>query len=145
MAKYLLSYDEQDVKNGNLDVSPDGVLKSAGKGPAVVTVLHITVTSYDPDTDTVRIIADKTPSEMTLAAAEGPIWCTVTLPKGINGSEQGTPITIGLAPGYAGGPPVFGSFTQLKHESDSGNNANLHTVWPKSDTEWGIHMDYFGS
>lgn len=31
MAKYLLSYDEQDVKNGNLDVSPDGVLKSAGK------------------------------------------------------------------------------------------------------------------
>ncbi len=32
MAKYLLSYDEQDVKNGKLDVSPDGVLKSAGKG-----------------------------------------------------------------------------------------------------------------
>ena len=36
MAKYLLSYDEQDVKNGNLDVSPDGVLKSAGKGGAVM-------------------------------------------------------------------------------------------------------------
>ena len=36
MAKYLLSYDEQDVKNGNLDVSPDGVLKSAGKGGAVL-------------------------------------------------------------------------------------------------------------
>lgn len=27
MAKYLLSYDEQDVKNGKLDVSPDGVFR----------------------------------------------------------------------------------------------------------------------
>ena len=39
MAKYLLSYDEQDVKNGNLDVSPDGVLKSAGTGASDDTLV----------------------------------------------------------------------------------------------------------
>lgn len=36
MAKYLLSYDERDVKEGKLDVSPDGVLKSAGNGETVL-------------------------------------------------------------------------------------------------------------
>ncbi len=145
MAKYLLSYDEQDVKNGNLDVSPDGVLKSAGKGPAMVTVLHITVTSYDDVTGTATIIADKTPSEMMLAAAEGPIWCTVTIPKGIIDGEQSIPMTIGLAPGYAGDKPVFGSFVKQPHDSDSGNNVNAHTVRPKSDTEWLLELSYLGS
>lgn len=144
MAKYLLSYDEQDVKNGNLDVSPDGVLKSAGKGPAMVTVLHITVTSYDDVTGTATIIADKTPSEMMLAAAEGPVWCTVAIPAGTINSEQSIPMTIGLAPGYAGGEVVFGSFVQLRHDSD-GNNVNARTVHPKSDTEWLVNLSYLGS
>ena len=145
MAKYLLSYDEQDVKNGNLDVSPDGVLKSAGKGPAMVTVLHITVMSYDNVADTATIIADKTPSEMNLAAAEGPIWCTVTIPKGVINSEQSTPMTIGLALGYAGGEPVFGSFVLQPHDSDSGDNVTVHTVHPKSNTEWLLNVSYLGS
>jgi hypothetical protein len=41
MAKYLLSYDEQDVKNGNLDVSPDGVLRSAGKSATERPVIYL--------------------------------------------------------------------------------------------------------
>lgn len=40
MAKYLLSYDEQDVKNGKLDVSPDGILKSAGNGETVLPYVY---------------------------------------------------------------------------------------------------------
>ena len=32
MAKYLLSYDEEDVKAGRLDVDSEGVLRSAGGG-----------------------------------------------------------------------------------------------------------------
>ena len=144
MAKYLLSYDEQDVKNGNLDVSPDGVLKSAGNGPAVVTVLHITVTSYDPDTDTATIIADKTPSEMALAAEKGPIWCSVAIPAGIVGGESSSSMIIGLAPGYAGGDPVFGSFVLQPHDTD-GDNVNAHVVRPKSNTEWLLNTSYLGS
>ena len=53
MAKYLLSYDEQDVKNGKLDVSPDGVLRSAGSSeePPVIYIKNVNeqVAYVDPD------------------------------------------------------------------------------------------------
>lgn len=68
MAKYLLSYDEQDVKNGNLDVSPDGVLKSAGKLGSSGIDYYPVYLSVDEDQN---MSADKTFAQIMDAARHG--------------------------------------------------------------------------
>lgn len=75
MAKYLLSYDEQDVKNGNLDVSPDGVLKSAGNGGAVMPQM-VLFTETDSDGNT--LCCGRKCSEMT--KEEALALCLQTMP-----------------------------------------------------------------
>ena len=69
MAKYLLSYDEADVKKGNLDVSPDGVLRSAGKSGSDEPVLPQKVLAYDYNGSNGYLWCGQPASEMTLEEA----------------------------------------------------------------------------
>ena len=75
MAKYLLSYDEADVKKGNLDVSPDGVLKSSGNGE---TVLPQKVLFRSTDSEGNILCCGQKASEMTLE--EGLALCLSKMP-----------------------------------------------------------------
>ena len=75
MAKYLLSYDEQDVKNGKLDVSPDGILKSAGNGE---TVLPQKVLFRSTDSEGNILCCGQKASEMTIE--EGLALCFSKMP-----------------------------------------------------------------
>ena len=78
MAKYLLSYDEQDVKNGNLDVSPDGVLKSAGKSGSDEPVLPQKVLFTETDSEGNTLCCGRKCSEMT--KEEALALCLQTMP-----------------------------------------------------------------
>ena len=68
MAKYLLSYDEQDVKEGKLDVSPDGVLKSARKSGSSEIDYYPVYLSADENQS---ISADKTFAQIMDAVKRG--------------------------------------------------------------------------
>lgn len=78
MAKYLLSYDEQDVKNGNLDVSPDGVLRSAGKSGSDEPVLPQKVLFRSTDSEGNILCCGQKASEMTIE--EGLALCLSKIP-----------------------------------------------------------------
>lgn len=69
MAKYLLSYDEADVKKGNLDVSPDGVLRSAGKSGSDEPIPPQKVLAADPNGPEGYLWCGQLASEMTLEEA----------------------------------------------------------------------------
>ena len=78
MAKYLLSYDEQDVKKGNLDVSPDGVLRSAGKSGSDEPVPPQKVLFSSTDSDGNILCCGQKASEMTIE--EGLALCISKMP-----------------------------------------------------------------
>lgn len=82
MAKYLLSYDEADVKKGNLDVSPDGVLKSAGNGE---TVLPQKVLFRSTDSEGNVLCCGQKASEMTIE--EGLALCLSKMPYVMGGED----------------------------------------------------------
>ena len=107
MAKYLLSYDEQDVKNGNLDVSPDGVLKSAGNGGAVLPQKVL----FSDTIDGVTYCCGQKCSDMTIEEAYA--LCLKTMPFVV--SRDGTVLITScvLAPAGANGSEA--SLTGLMH------------------------------
>ena len=78
MAKYLLSYDEADVKKGNLDVSPDGVLRSAGKSGSDEPVLPQKVLFRSTDSEGNILCCGQKASEMTIE--EGLALCFSKMP-----------------------------------------------------------------
>jgi hypothetical protein len=93
MAKYLLSYDEQDVKNGNLDVSPDGVLKSAGKSGSDEPVLPQKVLFRSTDSEGNILCCGQKASEMTIE--EGLALCLSKMPYVMGGEDWfGTAVRI---------------------------------------------------
>ena len=78
MAKYLLSYDEADVKKGNLDVSPDGVLRSVGKSGSDEPVLPQKVLFESTDSEGNTLCCGRKASEMTIE--EGLALCLSKMP-----------------------------------------------------------------
>ena len=106
MAKYLLSYDEQDVKSGKLDVSSDGVLKSAGKGGSDDPVLPQKVLFTETDSEGNTLCCGRKCSEMT--KEEALALCLRTMPF-LLGSENYIVTSVALTPTYlvAHGPFVY--------------------------------------
>ena len=84
-----------------------------------VTTLHINVTAINPETMEATFTADKTPTEMQQASANGPIWCIITF-------EAGTLFdstkSISVPPAWKKvGEAAFGMKVKTKHNSDGDN------------------------
>lgn len=106
-----------------------------------VTTLHINVTAVNKETMEATFTADKTPTEMQQASANGPTWCVVSFPAGILAEEA---FSIGLPPAWRGGVAAFGLTIWRVHE-DGGDNQIAYVVWPALADTWGLDLSSFGS
>lgn len=114
---------------------------SGGSGGGVTT-LHIDVTDVDWGTMTATFTADKTPSEMRQASANGPTWCVISFQAGIMAEDA---ISIGLPPAWLDGKMTFGGMCASKHE-ENGNNKNVFAVSPQGlSNTWIVDLTVFGS
>ena len=127
-----------DEKSFSLD--ENGVLSVSGGGGGVTT-LHINVTAVNTETTEVTFTADKTPSEMQQASANGPTWCVVSFAAGIMAEEA---VSFGVPPTWYAGDPAFGRVTAALHEDD-GNNKTFYAVRQKLPDTWMLDLSAFES
>ena len=125
-----------------LVLSEDGktLSVSGGGGSGGVTTLHINVTAVNRETMEATFTADKTPLEMSQAAATGPIWCVVTFAAGLMGEKA---VSTGVPPAWYGGKPAFGSVTANTH-NDNGNNKTGYVVRQGGPDNWIFDATQFG-
>lgn len=113
---------------------------SGGSGGGVTT-LHINVTAVNMETQTATFTADKTPSEMQQASANGPTWCVVSFAAGVLDVEV---ISIGVPPTWAAFDPAFGLVIR-KDPEGAGNNQIIYTVRGGSTGTWVLDLNAFQS
>lgn len=113
-----------------------------GSVPAAggVTTLHINVTAVNMETMTATFTADKTPAEMSQAAATGPVWCVVTFAAGIMDASA---VSMGVPPAWLGGDMVFGVAIATVHKDD-GSNKIVYAVRGGFSDSWNLRLDAFG-
>ena len=104
------------------------------------TTLHINVTAVNRETMEATFTADKTPTEMQQASANGPTWCVVTFEAGVMSANA---VSIGLPPVWFGGFPAFGGLTALVHNAD-GNNTFSYAVREATSDRWLVDVTQFG-
>lgn len=127
-----------DEKSFSLD--ENGVLSVSG-GSGGVTTLHINVTATNMETMEATFTADKTPVEMLLAAATGPIWCVVTFEAGTMGDAE---ISIGVPPAGVGSEVAFGMVVGATHDQD-GSNKRFYAVARDTPATWRLDLEAFAS
>ena len=101
-------------------------------GSGEITTLHINVTALNLKTMEATFTADKTPTEMQQASANGPIWCVLTLAAGVMTEEA---VSIGVPPAWSGNFPAFGSMTANGHDGN-GNNKTGCVVRRGGSNHW---------
>lgn len=106
-----------------------------------VTTLHINVTAVNTETMEATFTADRTPSDMQQATANGPVWCVVSFAAGVMTEEA---FSIGLPPAWIGGEMAFGLVIARVHE-DGGNNDMRAAVVQGLDDTWSVDLAAFGS
>ena len=111
----------------------------SGGGGGGVTTLHINVTAINGETMEATFTADKTPSEMTQAAVNGPVWCVVTIAAGLMGKDA---VSIGLPPAWLSSTPAFGSVIAYVHDAE-GDNKIGYAVRADS-AGWLVDLTQFG-
>ena len=127
-----------------LVLSEDGkTLSVSGGGGGAVTTLHINVTAVNMETMKATFTADKTPTEMSQAAATGPVWCVVTFAAGIMGEEA---VSFGIPPTWfsSEGEAAFGAATAIVHEDDGTNNV-IYAVRGGLSDSWILDLSAFAS
>ena len=110
-------------------------------GVGVVTTLHINITAVNTETMKATFTADRTPSEMQQASANGPTWCIVSFPAGIMSEEA---VSFGVPPAWYGGAPAFGGGTAAVHRDD-GRNKSFYVVRQGLPDTWILDLSVFGS
>ena len=105
------------------------------------TTLHINITGINAETMKATFTADKTTTEMSQAAANGPIWCVISFAAGLMGEEA---VSIGLPPAWEGYGTSFGGMTASVHK-ENGNNDIVCAVSGFPPDEWIIDLRAFGS
>ena len=113
---------------------------SGGSGGGVTT-LHINVTAVNRETMEATFTADKTPTEMQQASANGPTWCVVSFEAGVMASSA---VSIGIPPVWQIQWPSFGGVTPLVHD-ENGNNDFICAVCGFTSDEWIIDLRAFRS
>ena len=127
---------------------PDGTLLD-GMAPLIesieaageVTTLHINITAVNTETMEVTFTADRTPSEMQQASANGPTWCVISFPAGITSEEA---FSVGVPPAWYGSAPAFGGAIAAVH-GDDGSNKFVCAVRGELPDTWIIDLSVFGS
>lgn len=128
-----------DEESFSLD--ENGVLSVSGGGSGGATTLHINVTAVNPETMEATFTADKTPSEMQQASANGPIWCVVTFAAGVMSEEAKS---FGVPPAWEYiNKVVFGSVTLPLHNKTGKNDVILAILGTCSNDEWFIDLTAF--
>ena len=128
-------------------VFPDGWIEAiegieAGSGGGGgVTTLHINVTAINEETMKATFTADKTPAEMSQAAATGPVWCVVTFAAGIMDDSA---VSMGVPPAWLSGEAAFGAVTAFVHEDDGSNNI-VYAVRGGLSDSWILDLSAFTS
>lgn len=117
------------------------VTEVGGGGGDAVTTLHINVTAANFETMEATFTADKTPAEMSQAAATGPTWCVVSFEPGTLDAEA---LSMGLPPAWFSGYPAFGGMTANVH-NDNGNNKTIYAVREGSSNNWLFDLTLFSS
>lgn len=107
-----------------------------------ITTLHINVTAINPETMEATFTADKTPTEMQQASANGPIWCIATF-------EAGTLFdstkSISVPPAWKkGGEAAFGMKVKTTHNSDNDNEV-FYAVARENGARWILDFNAFFS
>ena len=128
-----------DEKSFSLD--ENGVLSVSGGGSGGVTTLHINVTAVNRETMKATFTADKTPAEMSQAAATGPVWCVVTFAAGIMDDSA---VSMGVPPAWLSGDVAFGVATAIVHEDDGTNNI-VYAVREGLSNSWILDLSVFAS
>ena len=130
------------LDENSFSLDENGVLSVSGGASSGATTLHINVTAVNRETMEATFTADKTPSEMQQASANGPIWCVVTFASGILGEGA---VSIGLPPAWCGaGGVAFGATTAIVHEDDGSNNT-LYAVRGELSDPWILDLSVFAS
>ena len=108
-------------------------------GGGEITTLHINVTAINRETMEATFTADKTPTEMQQALANGPTWCVVTF-------EAGTMFdstkSVGIPPAWTNGVAAFGMKVHTMHNSDGDNNVS-YAVNRKNGVSWVLDLTAF--
>ena len=105
-----------------------------------VTTLHINITGINTETMAATFTADKTTTEMSQAAANGPIWCVISFAAGLMGEKE---TSIGLPPVWKGYGTSFGGLILPVHK-ENGNNDFICAVRGAPPDEWIIDLRAFG-
>ena len=104
-----------------------------------ITTLHINVTAINMETMEATFTADKTPTEMQQALANGPTWCVVTF-------EAGTMFdstkSVGIPPAWTNGAAAFGMKVHTMHNSDGDNNVS-YAVNRNNGVSWVLDLTAF--
>ena len=111
-----------------------------GGGGGSVTTLHINITAINTETKEPIFTADKTPMEMWLASANGPIWCVISFAAGLMGEEAAS---FGVPPTWRAGAPTFGMFVGIMHQKDV-NNKISNVVTSELPNTWILDLTTFG-
>ena len=109
------------------------------EGGGAITTLHINVTGRNTETMEATFTADKTPTEMQQALANGPTWCVVTF-------EAGTMFdstkSVGIPPAWIDSTAAFGMKVSTMHNSDGNNNVS-YAVRRKNGVSWVLDVTAF--
>ena len=124
---------------------PDGTLLD-GMAPLIesietgeVTTLHINVTAVNTETMEATFTADRTPSEMQQASANGPTWCVVSFSAGILSEEA---VSVGVPPAWYGFGSAFGGGIAAVH-GDDGSNKLVYAVRQGLPDTWILDLSAF--
>ena len=125
-----------------LVLSEDGkTLNVSGGGGGGATTLHINITAINRETMQATFTADKTPAEMSQAAATGPIWCVVTFAAGVMSAEA---MSVGVPPAWDSINTVaFGSVTFPVHDKNGENDVTFAVLGIPFNDEWDIDFRTF--
>ena len=113
----------------------------SGGGGGGATTLHINVTAVNMETMEATFTADKTPTEMQQASANGPTWCVVSFAAGVMAEEA---LSLGVPPAWDAGIPAFGDAIMLYHDAE-GYNIHTYAVLADYPNSWILNLEVFGS
>ena len=97
-----------------------------------ITTLHIDVTAVNRETLEPTFTADKTPTEILQASANGPTWCVLTFEAG---TMFDTTKSVGIPPALCGSNVAFGMKVGTMHNSD-GDNEISYFVARENAVRW---------
>ena len=140
--KIIAGKDLEPITRMEMFLKQYGGGGGGGSAPATggVTTLRINVTAVNKETMEATFTADKTPTEMQQASANGPTWCVVSFAAGVMAEEA---LSLGVPPAWSAGTPAFGDAFMLYHDAE-GYNIHTYAVLADYPNSWILNLEVFG-